>query len=194
MVDFVIVLGCQNVLEGGSLEEYTPRTHIYSRLTKTIDIYNNLDSEEKYIICSGSFGEAGEMKTFLMRYGISKKNILKEPDSKNTIENCIFSYLLISKWLNNRIQNEINIHLITNDYHIKRAEIIFKFFLKRLPPRFINLYFYSSNVLSYLDNLTEKDVEEIGENHAKEENIIKNLKKQLSQYENWYPNQNKSKF
>lgn len=212
MVHIIIVLGCSKVLKYGTKEKYTPRSHAFGRLSKTVEVYNSIDDENKFIICSGGFGQANKMKDYLMRSNITEPHIFCEPYSKNTIENCIFSYDLLSKWslsepfVNNLIPPELRIlyeplelqefnnvadlhlHIVTDDYHIKRSETIFRFFLERLPYSPKTFSCHGSLFLDYLSDPSENDKEEIQKAYLSDVNITNQyLKNSLIQYQKWNP-------
>jgi hypothetical protein len=200
-MNVVIVLGCSKVLEGGNKKEYTPKSHAYGRLKKTIEIFNTIkegQDENKIIICSGGHGQAEKMKSFLMINDIEENKILTEPYSRNTIENCIFTYELLNKWLStsNLSQPILNIFLVTDDYHIKRSETIFRFFTNRLInlPNFPNedhrlsIICSGSNFLSYIEDFSESEEKQIEHCYLNDALIITNyLNASLNQYQNWYP-------
>ena len=176
----VIVLGCKRNLRSKPKKEIDEFSHVYSRLIKTIDVYNGIESEEKIVLCSG-IGEAEIMRDFLVDHGIKKSRILVETESRNTVENCIYSYNYLYRWLRmehslehiegddisldltqrkefhllNVLQNTI--HLVTNDYHIDRSEKIFKTFHGRLKSSLIKTH--DANILDYIQP-NEKDKEE----------------------------------
>ena len=65
--------------------------------------------------------EAGKMAEWLIKKGLKKDRILKETDSKTTVENVKYSYTLMS-----RDHPEIKgIAVITSDYHIRRGCLFF---------------------------------------------------------------------
>ena len=54
-MNVIVVLGCSKVLEGGDKKRYTPKSHAYGRLKKTVEVFNNISSENnnyihKYLI------------------------------------------------------------------------------------------------------------------------------------------------
>lgn len=188
MTHFIIVLGCSKVLTNGNKQKYTPRSHAYGRLMKTAEVYNSIQDPDKIIICSGGFGQANKMKKYLIELNI-ETDFFVEPFSRNTIENCIFSYELISKWLmSNEERKDFHIHIVTDDYHIKRSEIIFKFFINRLPYYVQSFSCHGSFFLNYLEDIYESDREEIEKAYLNDRNIIElKLNNSLIEYQNWYP-------
>ena len=125
MVHVVIILGCRRALRNpGKQTEITVYSHVYSRLVKALEVYNNIQSFEKFIICSG-INESYFMKEFLKNRGVPDNRILTENRSRNTIENCIFSYDLLTEELKNLpdfIDTKNNVlHLVTNDYHTQNG-------------------------------------------------------------------------
>jgi hypothetical protein len=200
-MNVVVVLGCSKVLQGASKQNYTPKSHAYGRLKKTVDVFNAIkegQEENKIIVCSGGHGQAEKMKKFLIKNDIEESKILTEPYSKNTIENCIFTYELLNKWLStsNLSKPILNIFLVTDDYHIKRSETIFRFFTNRLInlPNFPNedhrlsITCHGSNFLSYLEDFSEDEEKQIEQCYLNDALIMVNyLNTSLNQYQNWYP-------
>ena len=178
-MNVVIILGISKFLKGGSRTNITNRSHAYSRLMKGYDVYQKLDSENKFIICSGGFGQAKLMKKFLVDKGIPDHKIVEEPYSRTTIENCVYSYRYLSTLTNNsgyydgdNLSLGFNIHLVTNDYHIKRSEYIFDYFKYQLPNE-TKIIPYSSSILSYIPYYTNEDANEV---EIARKNDIENLK------------------
>lgn len=186
-MNVIVVLGCSKVLEGGDKKNYTPKSHAYGRLKKTIEVFNNITSANKIIVCSGGFGQAAKMKKFLMQNDIPDEHILIEPYSKNTIENCIFTYELLEKWFNDIDLTEIFLSVVTDDYHIIRAKKIFEHFISRLNYQ-VNLQSHASNFLSYIDNPTESEKKQVEQCYLNDAAIFINyLDNSLKQYQDWYP-------
>lgn len=219
----VIVLGCsRTVCEISPAVEdfYTPYHHSYSRVKKALDVYNQIETENKIFICSGYKGQAQKMKKFLTEMGIKNDKILCEPYSRNTIENCIFSYDLLNRWMLtlenfgsfniSGIEDEyltklgypsidvklasltgdeisfkstcINIHVVTNDYHIDRSATVFQHFSDRLTSAY-QFFFHSANIIDFIDN---EDVRiDIQKCFDIEKTI--DIPKLLSEYHNWHP-------
>ena len=179
-MNVIVILGISKFLKGGSRTNITNKSHAYSRLMKGYDVYNNLESENKFIICSGGFGQAKLMKNFLVDKGIPEFKIVEEGNSRTTIENCICSYEYLKKtslnsnyYNDSLITDEIIIHLVTNDYHIERSEYIFNFYKYKLNNN-LKIIPYSSSILSYIPNYTEEDANEV---EIARINDIENFKK-----------------
>jgi len=188
-MNVVIILGISKFLKGGS-KKITNRSHSYSRLMKGYDVYNSLEGD-KFLICSGGFGQAELMKKFLVDKGIPEQLIIEEFNSRTTIENCVYSYYYLNNLsssssynLNSyNSYNEFIIHIVTNDYHIKRSEYIFNFFKYKLKSKVVIIP-HSSSILSYIPNYTEEDFNEVEasriidiENFEKTPNRLEILKK-----------------
>ena len=115
-LDYIIVLGAQ-VREDG------PSVVLKYRLDKAIEYLN--DNTETICIVSGGqginepFTEAEGMADYLVRNGISKKRILLENASTNTIENIQYSKKLLKESYN-------GVGIITNDFHVFRSVQIAK--------------------------------------------------------------------
>ena len=110
-MDYLIILGAQ--VKG-------------TRVTKSLK--NRLDTAGEYlkkhtetkVIVSGGRGkgeqitEAEAMERYLIAEGISSERILKEDQSKNTLENLRFSMRLLKG-------TDIQVAIVTNGFHIFRA-------------------------------------------------------------------------
>lgn len=104
------------------------------RLDKIIELYKK--KKVKKILVSGGVGyfnlkrtvtEAELMKNYLIQHGVLVEDILVEDKSRNTYENFLYCYEL----LKNKFDLEkTSFILITSDFHIKRAIMLFKFFFK----------------------------------------------------------------
>ena len=124
-----------------------------SRLNKAIELYRR-NLFRKIIVAGGltnkrlSLTEAEAMKRYLIRKGLPSADILKEESSSDTIGNAFFvkkKILQKKKWK--------RIIIITSDFHVERAKIIFRkvygrnFFMKfigtktfYIPPFFIKRF------------------------------------------------------
>ena len=217
-MDIIIILGCSRGLEKKEDKNIviTNKSHLYYRLEEGFKVYNEIDNPAKIIICSGggSVNEAVIMKEYLTEKGIPDYRIHKEIYSKNTIENCIFTYQLLSRYLAKELSLEeiqgkdvsnqrqleldginkltwidiskINIHLVTSDYHIERSLLIFNHFKSRL--NYINSYINSKIIphSAFLDNnIVDTDIAK--KSISTDKHITKNLNTYLRRYDNWYP-------
>jgi len=180
-MNVVVILGISKFLKGGSRTNITNRSHAYSRLMKGYEVYNQIESENKFIICSGGFGQAKLMKNFLVDKGIPEFKIVEEGNSRTTIENCVYSYDYLSKISTNsgyyngenlQTIDKFIIHLVTNNYHIKRSEYIFNFFRYKIKTE-LEIIPYISSILSYIPNYTNEDFEEV---EIARKNDIENFK------------------
>jgi len=169
----LVILGCgRGLVEKDGKYFITPTSHLYYRLMKAIEVFSSLKTEEKIFLCSGGgIGEAKLMKSFLLEKGIKESRIATEPYSKNTIENCIFSYEWLSLYLHSKpkIQDlmgyntrnilemdalgirkleyidlrKIHLHIITNNYHLERSLHIFGYLMDRITKtKNINIFFH----------------------------------------------------
>ena len=173
----IVVLGCSAVLSGGNVREISPLSHSYGRLMKTIEVYNDLRKEgvaesEVKIICSGHKGSAEDMKRFLLERGIDEKIIICEPLARNTIENCILSYKIINQ-IKKLGEKVLDLYLVTDDYHMERAKIIFHFFGYLLNFEQKNLIPCPSFMLQYIPDPSLVQLEEIKRCYEKDKLIIK---------------------
>ena len=168
----IVTLGCSAVLPGGNVGEIGPLSHSYGRLMKTIVVYDDLRKEnaDVKIICSGHKGSAEDMKRFLVERGIEKDKIICESLARNTIENCILSYKIINEVCKGKI---LNLYLVTDDYHMERAKIIFHFFGYLLKFESKNLIPCPSFMLQYIPDPSLVQLEEIKRCYEKDKLIIK---------------------
>ena len=129
--DYVIILGCK-IKKDGTL---TPL--LKARVDKAIEfakMQKEKTGKDIIFVPSGGKGndevmpEAEAMQKYLIEQGISKKNILVENKSTNTIENMKFSNSIIID--NNDIKNKkdkaqnTKISFATTNYHVFRSGII----------------------------------------------------------------------
>jgi uncharacterized SAM-binding protein YcdF (DUF218 family) len=218
MVYVIIVLGNSHSLGKKEKEKNAERKekkienrrHSYSRLMKAIEVFNSIESNDKLIVCTGGFGQAESMKQFLIERSIHPTQIFEEPNSKNTIENCIFSYQMLSKFLKaeytveelngiDEIEKEsirklelvdtsfVDISLVTNDYHIHRSNSIFNYFIPHLNNPNVKIVPYSANMKDFIQDLTKEDEEEIASLFTKDLNITNSLFSNISRYLSLYP-------
>ena len=120
--DYIIILGCK-IKDDGTLPPL-----LKSRVDRAIE-FSNMQKEatnkDIIFVPSGGKGndevisEAEAMKNYLLDQGISKKNIIVENKSKNTIENIKFSNKLIKEK-----NDKANVAFSTTNYHVFRAGII----------------------------------------------------------------------
>ena len=95
------------------------------RANKAIELYQ--DGKIKRILCSGGIGylntdrkipEAIKLQEYLLKKGISKTDILIEPNSRNTYENILLSLHILKE---HYYLNGLRVSLITSDYHRKKC-------------------------------------------------------------------------
>lgn len=130
--DYVIVLGA-------GLRGSTMSTMLRYRMEKSLE-YLELYPNTKVIVSGGQgpdedIPEAEAMKDFLVMRGITEENIIMEDKSTNTMENLIYSKEIIEK--DENYENK-QISLITNGFHVFRAEFLAKrvgLELKGMPAR-----------------------------------------------------------
>ncbi len=155
----VIVLGC-NIILDPKTKKYIPDIVLKTRLDRVLCIWNELVDTETIIIVSGGktrgriISESNVMSTYLVRNGISKNRIFEENSSVNTIENCVYSFILLEKIIKSRVSvsavfdhniycnyygvdscevRELSppteIMLVTSEFHMTRSLKIFNFFI-----------------------------------------------------------------
>lgn len=118
--DYLIVLGAG--LRGSTMSRM-----LSDRMEKSLE-YLKLYPDTKVIVSGGqgpdeNISEARAMKDFLIKKGIKEDNIIMEDKSTSTMENLIYSKEILGKEEN--IKNK-KISLITNGFHVFRAEFLAK--------------------------------------------------------------------
>ena len=139
--DYVIVLGA-------GVKGEKPSLTLMQRLDKTIEYVNNQEKESKIIVSGGQgrgedISEAQAMKKYLVNNGIKEELIIMEDKSTSTNENLIFSKAIIESYTKSDI-GDINIKIITSDFHAFRSNMI----AKKLGYR--NITFYTNSTLPAL--------------------------------------------
>lgn len=140
----VVILGCGKGMEKGKIPkngEIKRGAHVMYRLEKGMEVYKGIEEKNKKIICSGGKNEAIAMKRYLVKKGMGESEVYEEKYSKTTIENGMLTCEMlnreegINEW-RERMEVEggvrMIIHLVTNDYHMKRSESIFRYFVRKL--------------------------------------------------------------
>lgn len=123
--EYVIVLGAG--IHGEDLSQT-----LKGRVKKAIKYINNVE-ENMYIVLSGGQGEGEDipealaMKRYLLDNGIDEERIILEDKSTNTKENLEFSKVIIEDKENRKIE-DINITIITTDFHAFRSNMLAKNF------------------------------------------------------------------
>ena len=115
-LDYIIVLGAQ-VREDG------PSVVLKYRLDAAMD-YLNENPDTKCIVSGGKggnepFSEAQGMADYLIKNGVDSSRILLEDQSKNTVENILYSKGLLEK-------SYQAVGIVTNNFHVFRAVQIAK--------------------------------------------------------------------
>ncbi len=113
----IIVLGGY-LVDGNKLTKALTK-----RLNLAINLYEKQKHKPKIIVSGGmirqeTITEAEAMKNYLIKKGISEKNIIKEEQSRNTLENFKYSKEKLKKL---KINN--NIAFVSNNFHILRSKI-----------------------------------------------------------------------
>lgn len=117
LVVYIIVLG------GNNSDWMTSRINTVANLAKILP-----DAD---IIATGFNNEAQNIKNSLREVWINN-TIHLEINARNTVENAIFTRQLFRDL---GLKNPDTIFLVTSDFHLHRASIIFKDQFKRLFPR-----------------------------------------------------------
>lgn len=121
MQNAIVVLGAPNS-DKGELSEMA-----VNRLDKAIEFYNR--NKDYKIICTGGFGEHFNTTSFphakyaadyLIKYGVHPDNILEYVISSNTIEDVLKTKSAVE---NLQVKNLV---IITSDFHMQRAKLLFE--------------------------------------------------------------------
>lgn len=119
--DYIIVLGAL-------VHKKTITKSLQDRLDTCLEYLKDTD-DDCYIVVSGGQGrgeditEASAMKSYLISKGLDKDRIIEEDRSKTTNENFLYSKKIIEKNSNKDI-NDLNIKVVTTDFHTLRSKII----------------------------------------------------------------------
>lgn len=161
MKDVIIILG-GGINKDGTLKEYS-RT----RVEKGVQLYK--EGKANKILISGKHAfvidykpkktEAEAMKQYAIKLGAEKTDILKEEQSKDTVNNAFFVrklFLEPKKWR--------NIIIVTSEYHMPRAKITFNKILGRK----FNIEFIESN-----SKLSKQELQKKKANERKNIELIK---------------------
>lgn len=130
-IEYIILLG------GGIKNDGSLPSSVINRCKTTIDFFNLLQNQNenlpKIIITGGTlpfkkYEEASAIKSFLIKNGLPEENLFTERKAQDTIQNFQFSKELICTEFN-KTKDEVlnsNILIITNYFHLNRAEFIAK--------------------------------------------------------------------
>ena len=140
--DYILVLGA------GLKDGYNPSATLRGRLNAAIECVETYGNTSKIVVSGGQgrdekISEGEAMKKYLIDNGINEERILVENKSTSTDENFDFSKKVIEEDSNKPIE-EVNIKIITNDFHAFRS----RFLAKRND--YINVTNYSSETVWYL--------------------------------------------
>ena len=151
----IVILGTK-IFFNKSLGRYYPSEMLKLRLDKAHEVYvSNYNDQTIFVVSGGKppkeyVTESSVMRQYLQEKGVPSCKIFEETKSRNTVENCIFTYELLSSLYNNRLTfqelipnyqcnyygtnlyGEIppfkEICVVTSDFHIPRSRIIFETF------------------------------------------------------------------
>ena len=117
------------IILGAGVKGETPSLTLSQRLEKAIEYINKQNGELKIIVSGGQgkgedISEAEAMKRYLINNGI-KSEIIKEDKSRDTRENLMFSKVILEEIEGENIKN-INVKIITSDFHTFRSNLIAK--------------------------------------------------------------------
>lgn len=142
----IIILGF--ILNHGKLD-----TILKERLNLAIELYTKYNISDIYVSGSDTakcgVNESFVMKDYLIKNGIDCLKIIEENRSNNTFENALYVKQLIPIDVKNII-------VVTSDFHVHRAKLIFEKFFR------CNLYFHGSKTFSdKLQSLLEHESKSI---------------------------------
>ena len=143
--DYILVLGA------GLTNRTTPSLILQGRLDAAIKCIEENDTG--YIVLSGGQGvdedlpESHAMSKYLQDRGVNKERIIIEDKSRDTNENFKFSKEKIEEHSNKSL-NEINVKIITTDFHAFRSSILAK------RNGYVNFDNYSSSTVWYFIPIT----------------------------------------
>lgn len=138
--DYILVLGA-------GLNDTIPTEILRGRLNAAIECIEKNDSA--YIVVSGGQGEdenlpeAHAMSKYLQDKGVDKEKIIIEDESRNTNQNFKFSKEKIKEHSNKSLE-EINVKIVTTDFHAFRSSILGK------RNGYVNFDNYSGSTVWYL--------------------------------------------
>lgn len=125
--DYLIVLGC------GLRKDGTPTPLLQSRIDRAIAFYKEQKSDtgkELVFITSGGKGdteansESFAMTRRLIERGIPEEIIIREDDSRDTVQNMLFSKAKIAERSENGVySNDQKVAYATSNYHVFRSGI-----------------------------------------------------------------------
>ena len=162
----LLVLGCRVEYDPRSYK-YIPGALLRLRLEKAVDTFLQIESECIIIVSGGgsprrTVAESSVMKEFLVQQGIPGYKIFEESNSRNTVENCLCSYQLLSQMKGQLTYQEVmspnpycnyygtnqfgfveqftSLIVVSSNFHLPRVERIFTYFNRNR----LNLHFVGS--------------------------------------------------
>ena len=181
------------VLAGGLDKNGNVNEFVIPRLDKAIEIFNN-NKDNCFILCLGGgtyhkppnlnslnyvIHESTSCSHYLRDAGIPEDKIMREWSSYDTIANGFFCYTNFILPL--KIENLI---LITSDFHMKRSQCIFDYFIDRCPHQININYISVSNEMISEDILKERQKRELDSyNNFKKEIVDKKLS--IKEFTEW---------
>ena len=186
------------VLAGGLQEDGEPHNFVKLRLDKAIEMYNEIIEYQpcKIIVMGGGtyhkppilnesnyvIHESSSCALYLTQYGnIESKNIYREWSSYDTIANGYYAYLNYIQPLDIK-----EFTLITSEFHMSRAKVIFDYFNSILFQDQLNIHFIETP-----NNEMEEGVlkERWEREHKSKLNFQKNIvqeKRTISDFTKWF--------
>ncbi len=142
-MELILVLGCQI---GDELDE---------RLNVALNIYQELQSPIFIVSGRGSkltegSSESYFMKRYLIYMGISPDIIYEEPYSISTVENIIFTKMILTQF-----KDISTIHVVSSEYHLPRIKMIINYF--NLAPH-VDIYYHGSLIYDDTRETKEKTI------------------------------------
>lgn len=117
------------IILGAKVNDKTPSLVLKQRLDAAIPIIN-ANSDMKVVVSGGqgageSISEALSMKNYLINKGIDENRILSENRSTSTMENLMYSKLIIEKDRKASVDNT-QVTIVTSNFHVFRAHFLSK--------------------------------------------------------------------
>lgn len=168
----ILILGC--ALSKKCDGSFEPGEILITRLKKGLDYYNKLKNcKNNFILVTGGssnkkVSEGIIMAKWLVDNGVDRSNILVESASKNTIENFIYSRIVVSIKCQEISEKIHQIVLVTSDFHMVRSRYIMNTLFPEVdvkelpattPPMLITRRYASEFKINYM-----KQVEQLKKN------------------------------
>jgi len=148
----------------------SPRGELSDISISRVDCCRKLFNKGDRVLCTGGWGShfntsdkphAFYTKEYLLEKGLSKEDFLEFALSENTVDDAVKTKAILSNLKN------VKLTIITSDYHLERARLIFNTILEKYPMEFVG-------AISHLDQEELKNLalhEEMAINSIKENGL-----------------------